>query len=182
MVSFKDSRTFRVSNPAGRYRLDMEKPENQAILAALNDLYEGSKEVTMFKNVALDGADVPPGSILGDDMPKEGLVEFEFVSLQTPPGDSETMTDAEFDKSTLSIMQQEASDQWKLSLVTAITADNYFTSAQTAKIIPLFQWSQEKIAAASMQIQRICNFSQRRSRFFQQPDVMRHIIDRAPKN
>ena len=155
VVSFKDSRTFRVSNPAGRYRLDMEKPENQAILAALNDLYEGSKEVTMFKNVALDGADVPPGSILGDDMPKEGLVEFEFVSLQTPPGDSETMTDAEFDKSTLSIMQQEASDQWKLSLVTAITADNYFTSAQTAKIIPLFQWSQEKIAAASMLVGRI---------------------------
>ena len=42
VVSFKDSRTFRVSNPAGRYRLDMEKPENQAIFAALNDLYEGS--------------------------------------------------------------------------------------------------------------------------------------------
>ena len=155
--SFVQPTEFDPSKPNGKYNLDLTDPAERNVLCLLYKAAADADSYDAFINATLDGNSVAMSEDLNwaTDPPAKGAMAFEYKSMERPGEEAAPIADEGFEKLWTNLMYCDASDEWKLSLVSVIVVDHHYTCEQAGRALSHFHYTQEKVMAARRLFARV---------------------------
>ena len=155
--SFVQPTEFDPTKPNGKYNLDLTDAAERNVLSLLYKAAAEADSYDGFINATLNGNSVTISEDLNwaTDPPAKGVMSFEYKSLERPSEEAAPITDEGFEKLWANLMYKDASDEWKLSLVSVIVVDHHFTCKQAGRALSHFCYTEEKVMAARKLFSRV---------------------------
>jgi len=155
--SFVRPTEFDPTKPNGKYNLDLTDPAERNVLSLLfrasaeTGSYDGFINATLNDNSVMISEDLNWAT----DPPAKGVMAFEYKSQERPGEEAAPITDEGFERLWTNLMYSDASDEWKLSLVSVIVVDHHYTCEQAGRALSHFYYTQEKVMAARRLFARV---------------------------